>query len=422
MKRKLLRQTLNEWRTNVWLIMEMIIVSAIVWYINDYLYVHVATRLEPTGFDTSHTYLAEFRYLPSGSPRFIDYGEEATAHNRANLRSIIEAIRQRPDVEEVSLSASAEPYFQNFYGMGLNVADDTTEISIYYRQITPEHLRTIGYQPAEGFTIEQLEEALRQGKPLMTEFDKSSPHVSGHLSSTDLLNRRVKNPLDTSMTITIGGLLKPVKRTNIETTYYINYFEPIDMERINPQPNYKINIRVKPEADNRFLDSFNADRERLYRRGNTYISQIKPYSQVRAEADSDNMVTMRKYVAVMVFMLVSVFLGLLGTFWFRTQQRTAEIAMRKVNGATNASVFRRLISEGLLMLAVATLPALVIDRLICHHELNAMYGAQGYFTAGRFALTVAATALLMALMVIAGIWFPAYKAMRIEPARALADE
>ncbi|MDE5921580.1 MAG: hypothetical protein K2G82_08225, partial [Paramuribaculum sp.] len=278
MKRKLLRQTLNEWRTNVWLIMEMIIVSAIVWYINDYLYVHVATRLEPTGFDTSHTYLAEFRYLPSGSPRFIDYGEEATAHNRANLRSIIEAIRQRPDVEEVSLSASAEPYFQNFYGMGLNVADDTTEISIYYRQITPEHLRTIGYQPAEGFTIEQLEEALRQGKPLMTEFDKSSPHVSGHLSSTDLLNRRVKNPLDTSMTITIGGLLKPVKRTNIESEYFISYFEPIDMERINPQPNYKINIRVKPEADSRFLDSFNADRERLYRGGNSYISQRIRYS------------------------------------------------------------------------------------------------------------------------------------------------
>ncbi len=72
MKRKLLRQTLNEWRANVWLIVEMIIVSAIVWYINDYLYVHVATRLEPTGFDTSHTYMAEFRYLPEGSRRYTD--------------------------------------------------------------------------------------------------------------------------------------------------------------------------------------------------------------------------------------------------------------------------------------------------------------------------------------------------------------
>lgn len=95
MKRKLLRQTLNEWRANVWLIVEMIIVSAIVWYINDYLYVHVATRLEPTGFDTSHTYMAEFRYLPEGSRRYTDYGEATTERNRADLLSIIEAIRQR---------------------------------------------------------------------------------------------------------------------------------------------------------------------------------------------------------------------------------------------------------------------------------------------------------------------------------------
>ena len=419
MKRKLLRQTLNEWRANVWLIVEMIIVSAIVWYINDYLYVHVATRLEPTGFDTSHTYMAEFRYLPEGSRRYTDYGEATTERNRADLLSIIEAIRQRPDVEEVSLSANAEPYFQNFYGMGLNVADDTTEISIYYRQITPEHLRTIGFQPAGGFTIGQLEEALRQGKPLMTEFDKSSPHVSGHLSSTDLLNRRVKNPRDTSMTITIGGLLKPVKRTNIESEYFISYFEPIDMDQLEPRPNYKINIRVKPEAESRFPDSFNADRERLYRRGNTYISDIKPYSQIRDTADSDNLVTIRKYVAVMVFMLVSVFLGLLGTFWFRTQQRVNEIAIRRVNGATRRGIFGRLIGEGVLLLALVTPLAVAADCLLTHYDICAYYGAH-HSTALRIAVCAGTSFVLMALMVIAGIWFPARRAMRIEPAQALS--
>ncbi len=121
----------------------------------------------------------------------------------------------------------------------------------------------------------------------------------------------------------------------------------------------------------------------------------------------------------MVFMLVSVFWGLLGTFWFRTQQRTPEIAIRKVNGATDLGrVFGRLISEGLLMLAVATIPALLIDWQLCHYELNTVYGAQGYFSPGRFALTAGATAALMALMVAGGIWFPAYKATRIEPTRA----
>ncbi len=89
--------------------------------------------------------MAEFRYLPEGSRRYTDYGEATTERNRADLLSIIEAIRQRPPTwREVSLSANAEPYFQNFYGIGVYVVDDTTEISVNYRQISPEHLRTIG--------------------------------------------------------------------------------------------------------------------------------------------------------------------------------------------------------------------------------------------------------------------------------------
>ena len=422
MKRKLLRQTLNEWRTNIWLIVEMIIVSAIVWYINDYLYVQTATRLEPTGFDASHVYMVELGHISPESPRYTDYGEEKLERNRSDLRVILDAIRQRPEVESVSLSQGAEPYFQNFWGTGLKVVDDTTSISVYYRQISPEHLRTVGYRPADGFTIEQLEEALRQGKPLVTEFDYGSRGVRGHINSTELLSRRIYDPMDTAVTLTIGGLLKPVKRTDIETRSFISYFEPIDIDHIGVTPQYKINVRVRPEADRDFIGRFNADRERLYRSGNTYIAGIKSYAQVQDKFDRENMVTIRKYVAVMAFMLISVFLGLLGTFWFRTQQRTSEIAMRKVNGATDSSVFRRLIGEGLLMLAIATPPAVLIDLLLCHYELNAVYGLQGYITPGRFVITVAATTLLMALMVIAGIWFPAHKATKIEPARALADE
>ena len=44
------------------------------------------------------------------------------------------------------------------------------------------------------------------------------------------------------------------------------------------------------------------------------------------------------------------------------------------------------------------------------------------FTAGRFLLAVVFTLLLMALMIIAGISYPARKAMNIQPAEALHDE
>ena len=51
-------------------------------------------------------------------------------------------------------------------------------------------------------------------------------------------------------------------------------------------------------------------------------------------------------------LLLNIFLGLLGTFWFRTQQRRGEIALHKAMGATDGAVFGRLMSEGMFLLLI----------------------------------------------------------------------
>ena len=122
----------------------------------------------------------------------------------------------------------------------------------------------------------------------------------------------------------------------------------------------------------------------------------------------------------MIFLLINIFLGLLGTFWFRTQQRVQEVALRKVNGATSRSVFGRLITEGLILLAIATPIAFGLDCLLAHFELNSPY--YDYLEWDRMIVCVLIVAALMALMIVAGICFPARKAMKIEPAIALKDE
>ena len=63
MQKKLLTQIRNEWRSNLWLALELLVVSVVMWYITDLLYCRVATYLEPRGFDTSHCYLLTMRQL-----------------------------------------------------------------------------------------------------------------------------------------------------------------------------------------------------------------------------------------------------------------------------------------------------------------------------------------------------------------------
>lgn len=97
-----------------------------------------------------------------------------------------------------------------------------------------------------------------------------------------------------------------------------------------------------------------ADSESQFRIGNIFISEIRSFHDIRRNFQQAWTNDIRNYVMGMGFLLLNIFLGLLGTFWFRTQQRRSEIALHKAHGATDRAIFSRLLSEGLLLLAVVT--------------------------------------------------------------------
>ena len=49
MNKKLFTQIKNEWRSNLWLVTELLLVSVVLWYIVDYMYVQTSIYNEPTG-------------------------------------------------------------------------------------------------------------------------------------------------------------------------------------------------------------------------------------------------------------------------------------------------------------------------------------------------------------------------------------
>ena len=75
MNKKLFTQIKNEWRGNTWLAIELLVVSVVMWFITDMLYVRIATYLEPRGFDISHCYLIEMSMLNEKSPDYVEYGK-----------------------------------------------------------------------------------------------------------------------------------------------------------------------------------------------------------------------------------------------------------------------------------------------------------------------------------------------------------
>lgn len=180
-------------------------------------------------------------------------------------------------------------------------------------------------------------------------------------------------------------------------------------------------VRVRENMDKDFIDNLMKDADSHFRIGNLYIASVQSFDNIRAVHQRSDVQNMKTYFTGAAFLALNIFLGLLGTFWFRTQQRTSEIAIRKANGARRGDIFRRVIGEGELLLLLVTPFAALIDYGLVHFEINAYYHFT-FFEPVRFFACLLISWGFMALMIFLGIVIPANRAMKIAPAVALKDE
>ncbi|MBM6735001.1 FtsX-like permease family protein [Mediterranea massiliensis] len=418
MNKKLFTQIRNEWRSNLWLALELLVVSVVMWYIIDLLYCRMATYLEPRGFDTEHCYLINMGVLTDKSPDYTPYSD--THKQSDEVRELVERLRRRPEVEVVSLSLSAYPY--NGSNGSAEVDYDTLHAPRWTirRIATPDFVRVFRYQGARGETSEQLAEILERGDFLASD----NLYRKYGVPMTSLVGKNEFHLFgDTTQTYRLGAALQNVRwddYSQASTSYSMVY-------NMNLLPDDWINadnelcIRVRADRDQNFMENLKADSEKQFRIGNLYISDIKSFKDIRRSFQQGDTSQMRILVVGMGFLLLNIFLGLLGTFWFRTQQRRGEIALHKAMGATDGAVFGRLISEGIFLLLIVTVPAVIIDIVMAHFELNSWRNGTT-LEWSRLAFCVAATFVLIAAMIGIGIGIPARRAMKVQPAEALHDE
>lgn len=154
--------------------------------------------------------------------------------------------------------------------------------------------------------------------------------------------------------------------------------------------------------------------------GNYYIGSVESFGDIRRKFQAGQVQQLTNTGMVIIFLMLNIFLGVLGTFWFRTSQRTSEIALRMSVGATRRDVFNRIIAEGELLLLLVTPVAALIDWLITHYELTMYY--HGYYAHVRFFGSVLITWAVLAVMIALSSFIPARRAMKISPAEALKTD
>lgn len=227
----------------------------------------------------------------------------------------------------------------------------------------------------------------------------------------------IKNPAENH--VSIGGVTTPFRGSRFQKNA-IWLFEELQKEDIHPYVRFA--IRVKPEADRDFETFFIQQMENQLSIGPYYLMGLTSFKDKRTSFEylTGEKAEVEKELAISFFLLINIFLGIIATFWYRTEQHTNEIGLRMALGSSRNNVKKLINTEGLLLLTFICVPALIICINIQVFELNNQYYMD--YTFGRFITSIGLTYLLIAIMILFGTYIPAQKASKLQPAEALHNE
>lgn len=398
----------NQRKRNAWIAAELFFVFIILWFIVDDLLVTAKVFFAPQGFDIEHVYQ-------------VDLGIEEDKIDSTTTETVLlllERLKTCPDVEAACIGYAAMPFDgQNMYTSIYAQTQDTTKqksINIKTHKITPGYMDVFKFQSVDKKT--NWADKLSNRKVIVS-YDMMEK-IKEQGGSQDLgLTYNSQNPVENH--ISIGGVTTPFRGTRFQKNA-VWLFEELQKEDIHPYVRFA--IRVKPEVDHDYETYFIKQMENQLSIGPYYLMGLTSFKDKRTSFEflTGEKAEAEKKLAISFFLLVNIFLGIIATFWYRTGQRTNEIGLRMALGSSRHNVKKLINTEGILLLTFICLPAIIICINMQVFELNNQYYMD--YTFGRFITSMGVTYLLIAIMILFGIYIPARKASQLQPAEALHNE
>lgn len=410
-------QMWNERSLNIALWLELLVVSVVLWWVVDCLYVTLRTYYEPLGYDIAHTYQLKLARIPETSPNYVPNASKADGF-REKKRRFVNYLEKHPEIEAVGMSDKRGIHYSGgSEWIFLRQQSGQLKEGMKYI-VTPGYLEVFRIHGARGESPKEMGALLTDRTFLV------GGNFFGRADALELFNRVNEswliNSFQDSVQLRLAGVLNPVRQNEFCSAdggpgLFVWFPEEEAMARS------ELFLRVKEGYDRNFIYRIKHEFEKYLGEQNLMISDFLPVFLLRENRLRDSLNELRNYWVIMGFLLVHVFLGLLGTFWFRTQQRYSEIALHIAVGSTRKQICMRIGTEGLFLLLFATLPALLLDCWAVYAEMPVQLGGSTY-TVSRFVVTTGITCLLMAGIILAGIGIPVYRVRRMCPVEALRNE
>jgi ABC-type transport system, involved in lipoprotein release, permease component len=423
---------------NTWIFIELMLISVLVWILADYAFILFHNKSIPQGFDIKDTYLVTYDIYGSETSRY-NPAEDDSVKVVDNVDLFVRKIKEYKNVETAalaSLSWGSLPFSGSYYGNLVQTDTNTTDVSAqakivysgdFFRIFRYTSTRDNSWARPAGIDLRQNNSIFITRMVERELFGEGS--AIGETIRADI-GEGLKEYV-------VADVLNDQKRFDYTLPHGAVFGASPLVSKDNVM-GFGVCFRTKPGiSERRFVSDFRKEMTQQLRIGNLYLKDIQSFQNLKDEINYSFGKTneIRSRAALMIFFLLNIALGIIGTFWFRNQTRRGEIGLRMAMGSTRTGLQWQFILEALLLLTAAVIPAIIINYAVVQSgviklnmdvtlEYITVKGSP-YITQNaplRFLITNVIMYIFLAVIVGLSAWIPANKASKVHPVEALRDE
>lgn len=411
MIKHLLKIVWTQRRSNLLIWMELMLVFVLLWMVTDQIYGTIKRYRVPRGFDIENTYYLNVKMI-SGRERVGNPSADSLSKAYEDtFYALLEKIRRNENVEYASASSMSRPYNGGNRWSQINAGKKKSDS--YLRSVDNDFFKVFRIPITYGKDLRNgRDDEIVLSKRIADSLFSSSAAAVGKHCELNGTNYRVAGVTDS---------YKYYDFANETPTSYQPFAPVFTQYGLGQVETPEICIRLKASAPK---DAIEKLRKELSNLGDSpyYIQDINSFESLRQMYFSwtGEKKNLKMGGAIIIFFLVNVLLGIVGTFWFRTEQRRNEVGLRMAIGSSSSSLLHLFLTEALVLLGLAAIPGVLITVQLRFFELHAFSGWNQSW--GIFILAGLTAFVVLAGMIILGTWFPARQASRIQPSEALHYE
>lgn len=411
-----------------WLFVELVLVTVVGWVVLNPVAVGLSDSFTSYGYPIDRLAVVELGEYLSGN-EYYDPAQADSLSYENSFRAIADMLRNDPRVESVAMitSHSAIPG-----GQETNLNIFTSEADTFGL----EHL-TVDY-PVGGRYFTTLGIKSCPGSPSPEELDNltlgSGEMIVTRESAEQLvpdgqwIGREIGYGDDERMKIV--AVVENV-RMKPHMCHNIVMFRSTSLTANSDAPGYIVRLRGGEDA---VAFAHDADFVASLTSGNFFVWKVDAVTELRDRdaISSGSANSMTVGMAMMVFFIISVILGVTGVFWMQTGKRAPEAGVMKAFGARPGYIRMLMIAESVIVAVIAWAVGCLIyfqyayaqgfdDKRIVYSPHSVPVDWVSDF-ATHFAVISGVLLLLMLVSVIAGTYIPAKRISSVNPVDALHDE